>query len=340
PREIGQLPFPWLARRCRTSRRTPLHRRGRTSRRTPLHRRGHTSRRTPLHRRCRTSRRTPLHGGGRTSRRTPLHGGGLPVKSFEALFFALSALLTVGGAVATIGSRRPIRSAMGLLVTILGICGCYLLLGAELLATVQLIVYAGAVVVLFIFVVMLLGPAAVSGTDKASAIPRYVGATVFGVGALGAGVLMRQLASERLTSTKLVKLPDGFGGIEAVGRELFTTYVIPFELTGALLLVAVVGAMAVARGKQADPTRPNAPVNPHLADPHLADSDPSDAQSAINVKAPTGEPSSAATAANAAKPPTGEPSSAATAAKPPTGEPISAASAANAANAAKPGDGH
>ncbi len=177
------------------------------------------------------------------------------MRAIELAFFAASALLVLGGGVATVAARRPIRSAMGLLATILGICGCYLLLSAELLAAIQLIVYAGAVVVLFIFVVMLLGPAAVSPSDKTAALPRYLGAGAFAASALGAGYLMRRLASEQLTSTKLPNLPDGFGTIERIGRELFTTNVIPFELTGALLLVAVVGAMAVARGKQPDPTR-------------------------------------------------------------------------------------
>jgi NADH-quinone oxidoreductase subunit J len=174
------------------------------------------------------------------------------VKLVEWSFFFLCALLAAGGGVATIASRKPIRSAMGLLATILGVAGCYLLLSAEFLAAIQLIVYAGAVVILFIFVVMLLGSATESPSDAGSAVPRYVGASVFGL-CLAYGVyLVGKLASTApLVSQKVSK---EFGTIEAIGHEIFTSKVVPFELTGALLLVAVVGALAVGRGKQVDPT--------------------------------------------------------------------------------------
>jgi NADH-quinone oxidoreductase subunit J len=173
----------------------------------------------------------------------------------EWVFFGLATLLTLGGGIATIASRRPIRSAMGLLATILGICGCYLLLNAEFLATIQLIVYAGAVVVLFIFVVMLLGSSATSPSDAGSALPRYLGAGVFLASVVGAGALVMSVAAEPNKGAVLPATPEGYGTIEKIGRELFTDKVIPFELTGALLLVAVVGALAVGRGKQPDPTR-------------------------------------------------------------------------------------
>jgi NADH-quinone oxidoreductase subunit J len=172
----------------------------------------------------------------------------------EWIFFGLCALFTFGGGVATVGSRRPIRSAMGLLATILGICGCYLLLSAEFLAAIQLIVYAGAVVILFIFVVMLLGSAAVSPHDARSAIPRYLGALVFLAAAAGALALIVAAATEGAAT--LPALPAGFGTTRGMGREIFTTRVVAFELSAALLLVAVIGAMAVARGKQPDPTAP------------------------------------------------------------------------------------
>jgi NADH-quinone oxidoreductase subunit J len=173
------------------------------------------------------------------------------MKTLELAFFALCVLFTMGGGLITVGSRRPIRSAMGLLTTILGVCGCYLLLSAEFLATIQLIVYAGAVVILFIFVVMLLGSAATTAPDARSAIPRYVGAGVFLLSAVSAAALVVKAATEAKPAPDV---PNTFGTIEVLGREVFTSKVVPFELTGALLLVAVVGALAVARGKQPDPT--------------------------------------------------------------------------------------
>ncbi len=175
------------------------------------------------------------------------------MKYFEIAFFAFNALLTFGGGLITVGSRKPIRSAMGLLATIFGIAGCYLLLAADFLAAIQLIVYAGAVVILFIFVVMLLGSAAVSPSDARSAVPRYLGAGVFLLSAVGAlGVVIRA-ATEKTEAPET--LSPGFGTVAELGHEVFTSRIVPFELTGALLLVAVVGAMAVARGKQIDPTR-------------------------------------------------------------------------------------
>ncbi len=180
-----------------------------------------------------------------------------PLETFEIALFVVSALLTLGGGIATIAARRPIRSAMGLFACILGVAGCYMLLNAQFLAAVQLIVYAGAVVVLFIFVVMLLGSAAFSPPDAGSAVPRYLGAAVFLASIMGAVVLLLNLAYE---PPVLTPSPEGFGSIEALGAELFTAKIIPFELTGALLLVAVVGALAVARGKQRDPSKEAEPA--------------------------------------------------------------------------------
>lgn len=174
------------------------------------------------------------------------------MKTLEYVFFALAVLLTMGGALITVGSRRPIRSAMGLLASILGVCGCYLLLSAEFLAAIQLIVYAGAVVILFIFVVMLLGSAATTAPDARSAVSRYVGAGVFLLSSVTAAALVVRAAT---SSKEAPDVPAGFGTIELLGREIFTSKIVPFELTGALLLVAVVGALAVARGKQPDPTK-------------------------------------------------------------------------------------
>ncbi|HEY3496345.1 MAG TPA: NADH-quinone oxidoreductase subunit J, partial [Polyangiaceae bacterium] len=74
------------------------------------------------------------------------------------LFFLLMSALSLAGAIVTVAARSPIRSAVGLLVTIVGIAGLFLKLSAEFMAAIQLIVYAGAVVVLFVFVIMLLGP--------------------------------------------------------------------------------------------------------------------------------------------------------------------------------------
>jgi NADH-quinone oxidoreductase subunit J len=148
----------------------------------------------------------------------------------------------------TIASRSPIRSAVGLLITIVGIAALFLELNAQFLSAIQLIVYAGAVVVLFVFVIMLLGPDAGDGegTVVRARVARYGAGAFFTVMALGAAHL---ISRSDIPATHFHKLPEGFGSVAALGTLLFNGDVIPFELTTALLIVAVVGAIAVARGK-------------------------------------------------------------------------------------------
>lgn len=174
------------------------------------------------------------------------------MNTFDFIFFAVCSLFVLVGGIYTVGARNPIRSAMGLLTSIVGIAGMYLLLAAEFLAAIQLLVYAGAVVVLFLFVIMLLGPSATSPRDARTAVPRYIGAGVFLASAVGAAVLLARSGPSEFA--KLPAAPPGLGSIEGLGYELFRQGIVPFELSGALLLVAVVGAVAVARGKQVDPT--------------------------------------------------------------------------------------
>jgi NADH-quinone oxidoreductase subunit J len=162
-------------------------------------------------------------------------------------FFWVCALLAVLGAIATVAAQNPIRGAMGLLLMILSVAGLFLALHAQFLATIQLIVYAGAIVVLFLFVIMLLGPSAVSPRDNRGRIARYAGAAVFGASGVGALVLAIRTAGEAYA----LRAPDQeYGSIDAFGRILFSHGLAPFELSSALLMVAVIGAVAVARGKQ------------------------------------------------------------------------------------------
>jgi NADH-quinone oxidoreductase subunit J len=150
------------------------------------------------------------------------------------VFFALCSIAALVGAVATVLAKNPIRGAMGLLLTIVGIAGLFLKLNAQFLAAIQLIVYAGAVVVLFVFVIMLLGPDAGMTERKSEPKARLSRAL--------AGVLMALTAAAALGLVLNV-------AVEAVGTQLFTKAVVPFELATALLIVAVVGAIAVARSR-------------------------------------------------------------------------------------------
>ena len=174
--------------------------------------------------------------------------------SAGVLFFIVMSALALAGAIVTVGSKNPIRGAVGLLATIVGIAGLFLKLNAEFMAAIQLIVYAGAVVVLFVFVIMLLGPDAAavpSGPPKAR-LSRIAGGVFMVVVALAAGgyFLMMKPRATRLPAAQ----PD-YGTVELVGRELFTRAIVPFELATALLIVAVVGAIAVARSRHRGKTR-------------------------------------------------------------------------------------
>jgi NADH-quinone oxidoreductase subunit J len=166
-----------------------------------------------------------------------------------SFFFAVMALVSVLGAVVTVFARSPIRSAVGLLVAIVGIAGLFLKLNAQFLAAIQLIVYAGAVVVLFVFVIMLLGPdagAAASGLPK-TRLSRVVAGIAIVVGA----VVAFGLAGRVTKPTSFAVVGPEHGSLELVGRELFTQTIVPFELSTALLIVAVIGAIAVARSHPA-----------------------------------------------------------------------------------------
>ncbi len=161
-------------------------------------------------------------------------------------FFGLSALATLVGALLTVLAVNPIRSAMALLLAIGGITGLFLGLDAQFLAAIELIVYAGAVVILFVFVIMLIGPDATPPADSKAAFSRTLGAVVLGIFALVTGILSVRAGGG------LHAFPPSrpeFGTIDSFGHELFTRGIVPFELTTALFVVAVVGAIAVARGR-------------------------------------------------------------------------------------------
>lgn len=150
----------------------------------------------------------------------------------------------------TVSARNPIRGALGLLLTIVGIAGLYLKLHAQFLAAVQLIVYAGAVVVLFVFVLMLLGADATEGSSvPRSNLARWGGGT--GLVCIVAAATVRAVqAYSAPANGRYPSLPEDFGSVKAVGEQLFSQALVPFELSTALLIVAVIGAIAVAKSGQ------------------------------------------------------------------------------------------
>jgi NADH-quinone oxidoreductase subunit J len=171
--------------------------------------------------------------------------------SIGTIYFYACAALAVAGALAVVASKNAIRSAMGLLLLILSVAGLFLALQAQFLAAIQLIVYAGAIVVLFLFVIMLLGPSASPPSDRRGVIVRTFGGALFALAGIGAiGAVVRAAAAAHRTLQPMPKVDASFGGIDAFGSVLFSDALAPFELSSALLMVAVVGAVAIARGRQ------------------------------------------------------------------------------------------
>ena len=152
--------------------------------------------------------------------------------------------MALAGAVGVIASAQPIRSVLSLVVVMLGLSVLFLLLSAQFVFVVQIIVYAGAVMVLFLFVIALLGPARESGRGRLRFQAGLSGLFVvafFGlVYAMMQGVRYRQPESTDLSV---------FGTVQSIAVGLFTTYLYPFELTSILLLVAAIGAIYLSRKK-------------------------------------------------------------------------------------------
>jgi NADH-quinone oxidoreductase subunit J len=156
--------------------------------------------------------------------------------------FALIALIAVGSAVGLIVKKNPIHGALFLVVNLGSIAALYLMLGAEFLAAAQVIVYAGAIMVLFVFAIMVLIP----GKEETGPDPRRR----LRLWALPAGAVLFLLVVGLLVRPGPVPAPARppvAGGVEAIGRLLFTDYLFPFELTSILLLAAMVGVLLLAR---------------------------------------------------------------------------------------------
>jgi NADH-quinone oxidoreductase subunit J len=157
------------------------------------------------------------------------------------LLFLPLAALTVASALTVVVHRNPVRSACALVVTLCLLAVFFLGLDAQLVAFLQVIVYAGAIVVLFLFVIMLLN---LRVEARAMAGTLLVGTAAAGGVALAVLVVT---ALRRAPAPAAANPPAGFGETAALARQLFTVYLLPFELTSLLLLVAIVGAVALAR---------------------------------------------------------------------------------------------
>ena len=159
--------------------------------------------------------------------------------------------LAVVSALSCITRRSPVASALWLVVTLFSLAALFVLLDAQFIAVLQVLVYAGAIMVLFLFVIMLLNLGPAGPTD-------LKGPAGLGVGVLLAGGLFVQLLGlARAAPSPGLVLPPGAvaraaaeqGMVPAVARPLFAAYLVPFEITSILLLAAIVGAVVLAKRK-------------------------------------------------------------------------------------------
>jgi NADH-quinone oxidoreductase subunit J len=164
----------------------------------------------------------------------------------DTAFFYLFALLVLGGAIMTITRRSAIHSAIWLIVSLIGVAGLYLLQKAEFLFAVQIILYIGGIMVLFLFVIMLVNLDEQAKERQfngqwwvALACVAVAGAQVFYFLRLGSGAF--QLA------TSAAAVDTSRGNTEMIADALFSDYLLPFEIASVLLLVAVVGSVVMAK---------------------------------------------------------------------------------------------
>ncbi len=165
---------------------------------------------------------------------------------YLVLFFIFAALC-IAGALNLLITRHPINSALSLIVVMTSLAVLYLLLGAEFLAAAQVIVYSGAIMVLFTFVIMLLN----AGEEDRS---RSTSKVAFAAGFPGVAALVCLLSFVFLHARLHLgntRLGDQLVSTSALSRVLFRDLLLPFEVTSVLILIAILGAVALARKEQA-----------------------------------------------------------------------------------------
>ena len=161
----------------------------------------------------------------------------------DIFFFLLFATVAVLCGISVVLQRHPIASALSLIGVMGSIAVLYLMLGAEFIAMAQMIVYAGAIMVLFIFVIMLLNAGAETRRGR-SWMAQLLGVPLL----IAFFAIVGYSLQGRFAGAEKVKFGNFTGGTaEAVGMALFTDYLLPFEVTSVLILVAIIGAIVLAR---------------------------------------------------------------------------------------------
>ena len=172
--------------------------------------------------------------------------------NLDVFFFYTFALLTLGGGILTITCRNAVQSAISLIVSLLGVAGLYLMQHAEFLFAVQIVLYIGGIMVLFLFVIMLVN------LDEAARQRQFnrqwwlAAACLLGIAAVTGYVYAKGAAAFPWTNPAQTSTEPAAGNTELIADVLFQQYLLPFEIASVLLLVAVVGSVFMARKKGAE----------------------------------------------------------------------------------------
>ncbi|HSY59486.1 MAG TPA: NADH-quinone oxidoreductase subunit J [Terriglobales bacterium] len=166
--------------------------------------------------------------------------------SVPFILFFLFALASVAGAIMLIVAREPIHSALSLILVMVSLAALYLLLGAEFIAAVQVIVYAGAIMVLFVFVIMLLNAGVEQRTNLSKMAP-YAGLPLAVVLLFGLAHWMAHSAIGTTVANGVGAPTQTAASTRLLSEMLFRKYLFPFEATSILILIAILGALVLAR---------------------------------------------------------------------------------------------
>jgi NADH-quinone oxidoreductase subunit J len=162
----------------------------------------------------------------------------------ETLLFWLLAVIALIAAASMIIQRNPVHSALFLIITLLSLAGLFLLLSAHFLAVIQIIVYAGAIMVLFLFVIMLLDIRRVEAVPSRIKLQKSLGVVLGVIFLLETLLVLRSGAVHDLTAAPP---PPEFGTAVALGRALFASYFFPLQLAAVLLFIALIGAVVLSK---------------------------------------------------------------------------------------------
>ncbi|MEW5925153.1 MAG: NADH-quinone oxidoreductase subunit J [Candidatus Zixiibacteriota bacterium] len=165
----------------------------------------------------------------------------------DLVIFYFAAVIAVGGAVMMIIQRNPVASVLYLIVSLVAQAILYIQLSALFVGALLIIIYTGAILVLFLFVITLLNLRGEHFNGKQSAMGHTTKVIIALILFAEFAAIFKQVALPQMVGSRIASAPEDFGSVEMVASHLFKEYLYPFELTSILLLVAIIGAVVIAK---------------------------------------------------------------------------------------------